>query len=149
MTALRPGARYPIAHAQAFPSGARLISRPEPVIVDGEASPQQRIDPESGKPVWCLTIVDLALVSQLEPKITVEILADEEPVLPMRREVEFVGLTVEPVQGTGPAGPWTDFVYRALGVTGAPRAIEDTRPLRMELWLGGDKRAGSGKEASR
>ncbi|MEV5542792.1 hypothetical protein AB0L13_38815 [Saccharopolyspora shandongensis] len=134
--------------------GVRLVSKPEPVVDDqaGEFAPQQRIDAESGKCVWRVQVVDLALVSQLETSVSVEILADAPPVLPGTwREVEFVGLTVEPVQGTGPAGPWTDWVYRALGVTAAPRTVEDTKPLPMWLIFGddvGSRPAGSDVEAS-
>lgn len=134
--------------------GVRLVSRKPEVVVDDQAgaSASQSVDAESGKLVWRLTVVDLALVSQLQTTVSVEILADEPPVLPAGwREVEFVGLTVEPVQGCGPAGPWTDWVYRALGVTAAPRADEDTKPLPMWLVLGDDvgpRPAGSDVEVS-
>ncbi|MBB5157356.1 hypothetical protein [Saccharopolyspora phatthalungensis] len=118
--------------------GARVVSGATPAEgkPDDEAGPRQRIDAETGLPVWLITVADLASVRLTQTAVTVEILAENKPVLPQRPEIEFVGLTVEPVRGGTEKEPWTTFTYRALEVVAAPRRMEDTRPLPMALWLG-------------
>lgn len=130
------GFRYPLAHSQAFPMGARVISWIHPAIGYGSSQGEQRIDGESGLPVWLVQVADLASVQLAETSVTVELLAEEKPTLSEgAREVEFTGLTVEPVRMGSATEPWTDFVYRALGVVAAPRSVDDTQPIPLTMLL--------------
>ncbi|MEU6261790.1 hypothetical protein [Saccharopolyspora shandongensis] len=114
-----------------------LSSRVEPAFVEGDGGVglRQRVDADTGLPVWLLEISDMALVTQPRCSFTVELLAKDKPHV-SAGVIEFFGLTVEPIVGGTEAQPWTDFQHRALGVTAAPRNQEDTKPLPKALLLG-------------
>lgn len=118
--------------------GARVVSPwIQPAIGYGSSTGEQRIDSETGLPVWLVQVSDPASARHPEASasVTVELLTTVQPVLPGQREVEFVGLTMEPLcMGTTDA-PWTSFVYRALGIVAAVRTAADTQPIPMDMLL--------------
>jgi hypothetical protein len=102
-------------HRDVFPLGAYLVDGFEPVA-DYNAQPRQdgsrpqSIDPETGLPVWSVSVLDAdPEAGKRDKAVTVKIAAKVQPVPPENKsgtpftQVEFVGLTATPwIDDSGP-----------------------------------------------
>ncbi len=152
--------RFPVPFDDAFPGGVLAVSEIEPATERQSQedrqrgrNPRQRRDESSGSPLWQVTVTDPAAQRSREAAITVEIVAEDEPVLPEVasgvgvpvREVEFTGLTAEPRLGGQGEFRYQTYAYRAGGLraAGAASASASTGASRH-----GPSGAGSGSSAA-
>ena len=112
--------RIPVDHDVAFPYGVYATGiAPLFRYEDGKRSGRQEIDPETGYPIWVITVIDADDTLPAKAKtITVKIPAPVQPVLPEPapglpfRPIRFVGLTVTPYVASGRIA----YSYRATGI---------------------------------
>lgn len=129
--------RFPVPFEDAFPAGVLAVSEVEAATERQSQedrqrgrTPRQRRDESSGSPLWQVTVTDPAAQRSREAAITVEIVAEDEPVLPEVaagvgvpvREVEFTELTAEPRLGGQGEFRYQTYVYRAGGLRAAGTA---------------------------
>lgn len=127
--ALARNYRFPVSFGDVFPSGALAIGEVEPATerqseqdrARGRAARQRR-DEATGLPIWMVMVSDPAPARRSEASPTVQVLSEDEPVLPDPiaglgvRPVEFVGLTAEPRVGGQGEFRYLTFQLRADGV---------------------------------
>lgn len=127
--ALARNYRFPVSFGDVFPSGALAIGEVEPATerqseqdrARGRAARQRR-DESTGLLIWMVMVSDPAPARRSEASPTVQILSEDEPVLPDPiaglgvRPVEFVGLTAEPRVGGQGEFRFLTFQLRAEGV---------------------------------
>lgn len=112
--------RIPVDHDVAFPYGVYATGiSPLFRYEDGKRSGRQEIDPETGYPIWVVTVIDADDTLPAKAKtITVKIPASVQPILPEPvpglpfRPVRFIGLTVTPYIASGRIA----YSYRATGI---------------------------------
>lgn len=130
--------RFPVPFEDAFPSGLLAVSEVEPATERQSQEdrqrgrvPRQRRDESSGSPLWQVTVTDPAAQRSREAAITVEIVCEDEPVLPEVisgvgvpvREVQLTGLTAEPRLGGQGEFRYQTYVYRAGGLRSAGAGV--------------------------
>jgi len=112
--------RIPVDHDVAFPYGV-FATGVAPLLrfEDGRRIDRQEIDPETGYPIWVVTVIDADETLPAKAKtLTVKIPAAVQPALPDPvpglpfRPVRFVGLTVTPYVASGRIA----YSYRAAGI---------------------------------
>lgn len=116
--------RIPVDHDVAFPYGVYATGvAPLLRFEDGKRINRQEIDPETGHPIWVVTVIDADDTLPAKAKtLTVKIPAPVQPVLPDPapglpfRPVRFVGLTVTPYVSAGRIA----YSYRAAGIEAVP-----------------------------
>lgn len=129
--------RFPVEFGCAFPDGVLVTSEVE-VATERQSQedrqrgrePRQRVDMDTGFPVWRVTVSDPAALRRAEASVTVELMAAQAPVLPDPvpglampvREVEFTGLTAEPRLGGQGEFRYLTFAYRASGLRAPEKA---------------------------
>lgn len=135
--ALPRGFRFPVSHEDVFPAGALVVGEVE-IAAERQSQEdrqrgreaRQRVDEGSRLPVWRVVVSDPAPARRAEASVTVEILAEERPVLPDPvpelasmgvRPVEFVGLKAQPRLGGQGDYRHLTWAYTADGVR-APQA---------------------------
>jgi len=116
--------RIPVDHDVAFPYGVYATGvAPLFRFEDGRRIERQEIDPETGHPLWVVTVIDADETLPAKAKtLTVKVPAPVQPVLPDPvpglpfRPVRFVGLTVTPYVSAGRIA----YSYRAAGIEAVP-----------------------------
>lgn len=115
--------RIPVDHDVAFPYGVYATGiAPLLGFENGRRTERQEVDPETGQPLWVVTVVDgddtlPARAKTLTVKIasaSLPALPDPIPGLPFR-PVRFLGLTVTPYVASGRVA----YSYRATGLEAA------------------------------
>lgn len=103
--------RIPMRHGDVFPLGAYVVDEFAPVAdynaqVRPDGSRPQATDPDSGLPVWSVSVIDAdPEATKKDKSVTVKVAAKQQPVPPENKTgtpftlVEFSGLT---------ATPWVD-----------------------------------------
>lgn len=130
--AVRRGTRFPIAFDELFPEGAYLMGDIQPLV---EYQSQEdkarnrpirpRIDELTGKRIYRATIADPSAEKERDKSITVDIVADVQPVAPEAvgglpfRPVILDGLTVQPRAEASGQAKWITYVFRATGLRAA------------------------------
>ncbi|WP_258341686.1 hypothetical protein [Saccharopolyspora gregorii] len=150
-----------MSHEDVFPAGALVVGEVE-IAAERQSQEdrqrgreaRQRVDEGSLLPVWRVVVSDPAPARRAEASVTVEILAEERPVLPDPvpelasmgvRPVEFVGLRVQPRLGGQGEFRHLTWAYTAEGVrapqigSGSGAAAKPSTPA---------KSAGSGEGSS-
>lgn len=119
----------PVDFGQAFPHGAFVAGKVEPINDFEKSTPEKPIqdrDKNTGLPLWSVTIVDGDEdVRKGQTEVTVKIMSEVQPVPPEKlagtpfRPVELIGLTVTPwIEDRGPkARPRLKYSYKASGMS--------------------------------
>jgi hypothetical protein len=103
--AIDPKTRIPIRNELMFAHGAYATTAVVPVLEfkDGKSTGRQKVDEETGKPVFSVTVLDAdPSVTGPAKSVKVNIVADVQPVPPAPQDgfpfplVEFEGLAVKP-----------------------------------------------------
>jgi len=123
------GMKFEIAFDDMFPQGAFLMGDVQPMTEyqsqedkarNGPVRP--RIDEQTDKRLYRVTIADPAAEKERDKSIAVEIAADVQPVPPAAvgnlpfRPVVLEGLTVQPRAETSAQAKWLTWVVRATGL---------------------------------
>jgi len=126
--------RISLRHDEVFPYGAYLLDAFEPVLdynanTRPDGSRPQAADPESGLPVWQVTVIDAdPNAGKKDKSVAVKIAAKVQPVPPENKSgtpftlVEFTGITATAWiddSGNRPRIAWS---LRASGVVAAGKA---------------------------
>ncbi|OQO93020.1 hypothetical protein B1813_13035 [Saccharomonospora piscinae] len=124
--AIPKGYRFPVQFDEAFPQGLVMVGEVSPDTeyqsredkAKGKPA-RQRIDEETGKRQWKVTVTDPSEPNAKRASFEVTLLAEVQPVpatsevLPGMRPIELDGLTAEPkVAGTGEF-KYQSYLFRA------------------------------------